>query len=241
MSERVIERDTRRIGKQIVLPMTKAIEIAVKSLKIRFWRSMITMGGIILAISFVMSIWSSNSYVNGFKQISNDNPHKEELRLKMEKKGIDVTEATGLSAEEYWLIVLSLLVCVVGIVNAMLMSVSERVREIGTMKCLGALDGFIIKLFLLESSMQGICGTLFGIVMGFILTFLGALVGYGWYVTTAFPYRGFYAITYFPFRGLAVSGLLCFSIGSILSILAAIGPAYSAAKMQPVDAMRVEE
>lgn len=241
MSEQIVQRGSRSIGKQIVLPFSKAVEIAMKSLKIRFWRSMITMGGIILAIAFVMAIWGGNEFVNGFKRISDENPHAEELRLKMEKKGIDVSESTGLSAEQTWLIVLSLLVCVVGIVNSMLMSVSERVREIGTMKCLGALDGFIIKLFLLESSLQGIAGTLFGIVVGFVLTFIGTLLSYGWYPAEAFPYFGLYAVTHFPMMGMGKSALLCFTIGSALSILAAIGPAYSAAKMQPVDAMRVEE
>ncbi|MEW6355375.1 MAG: FtsX-like permease family protein [Planctomycetota bacterium] len=241
MSERIVDRDRRRIGKQIVLPLSKAVEIALKSLRIRFWRSMITMGGIILAIAFVMSIWAGNAYVSGFKTLDDENPDKEELRLIMEKKGIDVSEETGLSASQYWLIVLSLLVCVVGIVNAMLMSVSERIREIGTMKCLGALDGFIIKLFLLESSLQGIAGTIFGIGMGFVLSFIGTLLGYGWYEAEDFPYFGFYAVTYFPLKGLLASAVLCFAIGSVLSILAAIGPAYSAAKMQPVDAMRSEE
>ncbi|NOZ22664.1 MAG: FtsX-like permease family protein [Planctomycetes bacterium] len=241
MSERIVDRDRRHIGKQIVLPLSKAIEIALKSLKIRFWRSIITMGGIILAIAFVMSIWAGNAYVNGFKTLNDENPDKEELRLIMEKKGIEVGEEASLSASQYWLIVLSLLVCVVGIVNAMLMSVSERIREIGTMKCLGALDGFIIKLFLLESSLQGIAGTVFGIIMGFVLSFIGTLFGYGWYDMDTFPYFGFYALTYFPWAGLLQSALLCFVIGSVLSILAAIGPAYSAAKMQPVDAMRSEE
>ena len=49
----------RRIGKQIVLPWSKAIEIAAKSIKVRFWRSMITMSSIVLAIAFLMSIWTS--------------------------------------------------------------------------------------------------------------------------------------------------------------------------------------
>ena len=52
----------------------------------------------------------------------------------------------------------------------MLMSVTERFREIGTMKCLGALDTFIVKLFLLESTFQGLAGTSAGIVIGFALT-----------------------------------------------------------------------
>jgi putative ABC transport system permease protein len=51
------------------------------------------------------------------------------------------------TAKQRWIIILSLLVCVVGIVNAQLMAVTERFREIGTMKCLGALDRFVLRLF----------------------------------------------------------------------------------------------
>ena len=48
--------------------------------------------------------------------------------------------------KERWILFLSLLVCVVGIVNTQLMAVADRFREIGTMKCLGALDRFILRL-----------------------------------------------------------------------------------------------
>jgi ABC-type antimicrobial peptide transport system permease subunit len=225
-----LERDRAKIGRQIVLPLGKAVEIAMKSLRIRFWRSMITMAGIILAIAFLMSIWSANAYVNGFKALDTENPDRGEIILLLQRQGINLDEAeSGLSARQKWLIVLSLLVCVVGIVNAMLMSVAERVREIGTMKCLGALDGFIIKLFLLESSFQGISGTVFGIVVGFILTFVRSLISYR-----------LYSITYFPVMGILESALLSFVVGSILSVFAAMWPAYSAARMQPVEAMRSE-
>ena len=46
-SGQFIERDRSKIGRQITLPLGKAVEIAVKSLRIRFWRSMITMAGIV--------------------------------------------------------------------------------------------------------------------------------------------------------------------------------------------------
>jgi len=228
--ESLVETDTRKIGKQIVLPLMKAVEIAVKSLRIRFWRSMITMSGIILAIAFVMAIWCGNAYIAGFRKLDPENKDRADIMIILQRDGVDVDESAGLSAKQIWLIVLSLLVCVVGISNAMLMSVAERIREIGTMKCLGALDGFIVKLFLLESSMQGIAGTGLGILLGFFLMFFNALFKYGWY-----------SLKYFPLTGILVSALLCLAIGSVLSVLAAIGPAYSAAKMHPVEAMRVEE
>ena len=135
---------------------------------------------------------------------------------------------------------LSLLVCVVGIVNSMLMSVSERVREIGTMKCLGALDRFIVKLFLLESSFQGVIGTLVGLLIGFALSFIRSVFSY-LYIDPTTEIWHFFAWDYFPVIDVLQSAFWAFVIGSVLSVAAAIYPAYGAAKMQPVDAMRVEE
>ncbi|MBD3240450.1 MAG: FtsX-like permease family protein, partial [Chitinivibrionales bacterium] len=57
-----------------------------------------------------------------------------------------------------WIITISLLVTVIGISNAMLMSVTERFREIGTMKCLGALSAFVRFMFLIESGFMGVVG-----------------------------------------------------------------------------------
>src|SRR5207302_8443155 len=97
------------------------------------------------------------------------------------------TDSGGQEAQTRWLVGLALLVAFVGILNAMLMSVTERFREIGTMKCLGALDGFIVKLFLLESAFQGIVGTLIGIVLGLGMSLIGASVSYGSYAWKNLP------------------------------------------------------
>jgi ABC-type antimicrobial peptide transport system permease subunit len=124
---------------------------------------------------------------------------------------------------------LALLVAFVGILNAMLMSVTERFREIGTMKCLGALDGFIIKLFLLESLFQGIVGTLAGILLGFVLSILSNSASYG-----SFAWKEF------PLGQIAISATICFAVGLTLTVVGAVYPAWQAARMQPIDAMRVE-
>jgi putative ABC transport system permease protein len=222
-------------GREITLPFSKAIEISISNLRIRFGRSLITTSGVVLAIAFLMSVWSSNEIVDSLRAVN-----KSDVNLLLQKKGIE----TGLNADgeaspeaelrmreekskETWLITLSLLVCVVGIANAMLMSVTERFREIGTMKCLGALDTFIIKLFLLESTFQGSAGTAIGILIGLMLTLLLGLLDYGMYV-----------FKYFPTTGILWSALIAMIVGTLLSLVGAMLPAYRAARMEPVEAMR---
>ena len=222
-------------GREIVLPFSRAVEISLRSLKIRFGRSLITTSGIVLAIAFLMSVWSNNEIIGSLRHAN-----KSEINLLLQKNGIEtLTSEAGTTSEEAqarldeerskqaWLVSLSLLVCVVGIANAMLMSVTERFREIGTMKCLGALDSFIIKLFLLESTFQGMAGTLAGIAIGLLMTMLLALLDYGMNV-----------FTYFPVGGMLRSAVAAIVAGTTLSLLGAMLPAYRAAKMEPVEAMR---
>ncbi len=139
-----------------------------------------------------------------------------------------------------WLVTLSLMVCVVGITNAMLMSVTERFREIGTMKCLGALDIFVVKLFLIESALQGVVGSVAGAIIGFLLAFVRALFTFH----TTDPESGnsyWLALHFFPGLSLLAWLAIALGVGIALSIVAAIYPAIRAARMEPVQAMRVQE
>jgi predicted lysophospholipase L1 biosynthesis ABC-type transport system permease subunit len=216
------------IAQQVNLSWGKAVEISINSVRIRFGRSLITASGIILAIAFLMSIWTTNAIIAELKAANDPS-----INLQLQRKGIDVDSDSEAAAQERskntWLVVLSLLVCLVGITNAMLMSVTERFREIGTMKCLGALDSFIIKLFLLESAFQGSAGTLIGVVLGFLLTLLLNVISYGGVV-----------FSHLPGLELLKNALLAVAVGSFLSLTGGILPAYKAAKMEPVDAMRLE-
>jgi predicted lysophospholipase L1 biosynthesis ABC-type transport system permease subunit len=225
-------------GRTISLPLSKAMEITLRSLKIRFGRSLITTSGVILAIAFLMSVWSNNAILDSLK-----NANKSEINLLLQQNGIETgpTDAGGVASAEVaarmleerskqtWLVSLSLLVCVVGIANAMLMAVTERYREIGTMKCLGALDSFIVKLFLLESTFQGFAGTSVGIVIGLAMTVGLALLDYSTFI-----------FDYFPVQPIVTSALYSLAIGTFLSLVGAMLPAYRAAKMEPVEAMRSE-
>lgn len=142
------------------------------------------------------------------------------------------TEAkTGgiLSGRQLFLLLISFLVCMVGISNAMLMAITERFREIATMKCLGATDGFILTQFMLEAGLQGIIGGLVGMVIGLALALLKGSVTLGTHL-----YR------YLPWGDLVGCAAIAIGAGVVLSVFASVYPSWSASRMAPMEAMRVE-
>ncbi|MCP3893792.1 MAG: FtsX-like permease family protein, partial [Bacteroides sp.] len=148
----------------VALPFTTSFSIAYKSIRVRFFRALITTMSLVLAVAFLSFTQVNTDIAEGILA-TGSHDHIQQLS----KLGYDITPgdtSISASAKQRWIILLSLLVCVVGIVNAQLMSVSERFREIGTMKCLGALDNFIIRIFILEAAIQGLVGSLAGALLG---------------------------------------------------------------------------
>jgi hypothetical protein len=133
-----------------------------------------------------------------------------------------------------WIVVISLFVTVIGITNSMLMSVTERFREIGTMKCLGALSAFVRHLFLIESSLVGLVGAVAGTVAGTVAGALFSMAAYS--VTYGF---GLVFASLDPAR-LALYGALCIVAGVGMAVGAALYPARFASRMLPAHALRSE-
>ncbi|MDA1044888.1 MAG: FtsX-like permease family protein [Verrucomicrobia bacterium] len=129
-----------------------------------------------------------------------------------------------------WIVVIALFVTVIGITNSMLMSVTERFREIGTMKCLGALSLFVRHMFLIESSLVGLVGSVAGALGGALFAMVGYSITYG---------TGLVFESLDPIR-LLLYVMLCVGIGVILAILAALYPARFASRMLPAHALRSE-
>lgn len=193
-----------KIDRQISLPFSQAFKIALRNITIRLGRAMITGAGTMLGIAFLMSVFAAHLASVAARDVI----------------------SPGQMQKQSWLVAMSLMVSVVGITNSMLMSVTERYKEIGTMKCLGALDNFIVKLFLIESGLLGFFGALFGAIIGALFVMLtrwGAVFSGNFDWLRLLMYVG-----------------ICIVLGTVLSIIAALGPAMRASKMPPADAMRTE-
>lgn len=187
--------------KNVDPPFWVAWHQALASIRVRFWRHSLTALGVALGTAFFASMQT--------------------LRI---TESMSATPDAAAQARLTWLAITSLIMCLVGVANAMLMSVTERFREIGTIKCIGASDSFIVKVFCLESVILGVIGAAAGALLG---TFLMA---------------GVLRLLGFPFAGASLFAVVGISIlmGVLLTVLAAIAPAIQAAKMPAAAALRVE-
>jgi ABC-type lipoprotein release transport system permease subunit len=195
--------------RMVYFTISDAVRLGIDYIKRRFQRTAINVASIGLANSFLTSLIMTDLFYATFNEYQGS--------------------SIGVDAYQYWLVAVALIVSVVGITNAMLISVYERYREIGTMKCIGALDQHILMLFLVEAIIQGAAGGIIGYVLGVVAAVLSS--GF----TT-----GFNIIFMVP-----VTELLVYLVGTtilsiLLSIIASMYPAWRASKLPPVEALSYE-
>ena len=218
-------KDARAIPEQSPVSWPVSFALSIAGLRRRFARAMITMVGVVLAIAFLCYMLVSETMTRAMIAEEND-----ALNVLLQQFGVDIFGGGKTDQMTILLISLTLLTSLVGIVNAMLMAVSERVREIGTLKCLGATDAFIVRTYFIESTIQGVCGAVLGLLLGVIVAVAISAHSYG-----------LFAFKTFPAMGILVAMAISLAAGTLLSVVAAIAPAYLAARKQPVEALRVEE
>jgi putative ABC transport system permease protein len=129
--------------------------------------------------------------------------------------------------------IIALVVGAVGIVTTLYNSVTERIREIGTMKAIGAQNAEILALFLVEAALIGIIGASSGMAIGMVA---GIILGI---VTTTTPTGGG-APVHIPPIYIPTDLIKVWLLSLGLSVLAGMYPAWKASKLSPMVALRRE-
>ncbi len=194
-------------------PLSQAMAFALQGIRLRLGRMLLVLAGVAVAIAFTNVLLTTNYLYGSLPQGAG----QEEAGLQR----VDVFR--------YLWVGVALLICVVGTINAIVMSVTERIKEIGTLKCLGIRNVHLVEIFLFESVLLGLLGGT-----------LGGLAGYG---VALLSFIGTVGTKYLS-AGLASRAslyiLACMGISTLLSLLSSILPVLMAAKVEPAAAMRYE-
>lgn len=129
--------------------------------------------------------------------------------------------------------VVSAVVASIGIMNTMVMSIYEQTKEIGIIKAMGASAGQILVVFLIQSGTIGF----FGGALGLAIVYLGMLISDP-FIVDALIENGFTVESFFSFDLRITLYIVLASI--IVGVLAGLYPAFKAARLDPVKALRSE-
>jgi len=195
---------------EVKFSLKEAFYLSLEQFKLRFGKMLLAMATVTLSIIFVVT-FSVYSYF--FQNLSGE--------IGLERQTL---------SQWYYFVILAMVVAIVSISNSLLMSVMERTKEIGTLKCLGALDSHILLLFLIEASLIGLVGGIVGFLLGMIASFASLYAQFG--DLAFFIFSNAYQTLNWFWMAMATSVFLC--------IVASLYPARRAANLRPAEALRYE-
>jgi lipoprotein-releasing system permease protein len=125
-------------------------------------------------------------------------------------------------------------VAALNILISLIMMVMEKTKDIAVLMSMGARRRQVRRIFIAQGMLIGVIGTIFGLVIGYGLSYLGG--HYHWISLSA----EVYSIDYVPFAPRVVDGVIVAAVSLLISLLATVYPATSAARIYPAEALRYE-
>ena len=159
----------------------------------------------------------------------NDDPKKDDFIVHSSEEAGDILGGVsmGLTMFITMIAAISLIVGGIGIMNIMLVSVTERTREIGLRKAVGARRRDILRQFLVESVLLTAVGGCIGVIIGLVLAFLASLA-----VNTL--------LSTYEFAISIPSIIASIVMAALTGLIFGISPARKASNLQPIEALRYE-
>lgn len=217
----VLEKQGRSFGINqddlIIIPFSTALNMSDYNNDANFWIQMRvkSIGNMGLAISKISDLLKKNHGIS-----DDDKADFEVLKADQFMDSINQITST-ITFVLGGIVSVSMIVGGIGIMNIMIMSVTERTREIGIAKALGASRSMILKQFLFEAIILSIIGGIIGVCLGYVLAHVLSLVA-------QFP------PPIIPLWSILMALIFSIFIGLFFGIL----PAAKAANLEPIEALR---
>ncbi len=168
-------------------------------------------------------VWSAQTLAN---DLSRRLPYKVESWQQANAQLVSALNAQSVSTGVIRAVVL--IVVVLGIASVLVVSVVQKRREIGILRAMGATQGQVLRIFLLQGAIVGAIGSALGVVLAVVLIWIFSRLALG---ADGLP---LFAITLQPGLALQVAG-----VATLCGVLAAVAPARRAAKLDPALAIRL--
>ena len=213
------------------LRVTALVDLGVRELNrrtvivpLRTAQSLVGLPGGATSLELTLDdIWSAKSLATDLSQRF---PYKIESWQEANAQLVAALNAQSISTGVIRGVVM--IVVVLGIASVLVVSVVQKRREIGILRAMGATQGQVLRIFLLQGAIVGAIGSVFGVVLAVALIFVFTSLVRG---SDGLP---LFAITLAPLLALQVAG-----IATLCGVLAAVAPARRAAKLDPAEAIRM--